>query len=166
MVLGLLRKDDTKVSVATGCLMPAVVVGCFAGLYFMRAHDWAPVAAGALCAIFFWVLSRSTKRPYLFLSAASLLAGLLSLQFPWPNEQRCLLTAAGVGLTVTLQGAWIIVRYLQGHRPAELSEPVASSSQSSDRGFLRFAHWIAGTIGYIQISSPELEQRKRSKFPS
>ena len=161
MVLGMLRKDDTKVSVMTGCLLPVGLCGCFGVLYFMRAHEWVPVATGALFAMFFWIHSKATKRPYLLLSVGSLLAGLLSLQFPWPNDQRCLLTAAGVGLTVTLQGAWIILRYLQGHRPTESSEPVASSSKSSDREIMRLVHLAFGpssTSKYaLRSSSREFE---------
>jgi len=166
MILSLLRKDDTKVSVVTGCLWPAWVGGCVAGLFFMRTHDWVPVAAGALFAIFFWLHSKSTNRPYLFLSVGSLLAGLLSLQFPWPNEQRCLLTLVGVGLTATLQGAGIIVRYLQGQRLAEFSEPVASSSKSSDKGIQRFFQGLFGTIEPVQIYSPEFERRIRARYQS
>jgi len=166
IILSMLRKDDTKVSVVTGCLLPFVVGGCVAGLFFMRSRDWAPVAAGALCAMFFWVHSMSTKRPYLFLSVGSLLAGLLSLQFPWPNEQRLLLALVGVGLTWTLQGTWIILRYLQGHRPTEPVEQEKWPNESFDRGLLRFIHWIFGTIGHVQIFSPELEHRIRTRYQS
>jgi hypothetical protein len=166
IILSMLRKDDIKVSVVTGCLLPFGLGGCLAGLFFMRAHDWAPVAAGALFAMFFWVHSKSTKRPYLFLSAGSLLAGLLSLQFPWPNEQRLLLALVGVGLTATLQGAWIIVRYLQGHRPAEFSEPVASPNKSLDKDTLRFLTGLFGTIEPVQICIPEFEQRIRTRYQS
>jgi hypothetical protein len=71
--------------------MGLAVGGCLAGIFFMRAYDWASVAVGALFATFFWAHSKSAGRSYMFLSAGSLLAGVLSLQVPWPNEQRCLL---------------------------------------------------------------------------
>jgi hypothetical protein len=122
------------------------------------------VAVAVLFALFFWVHSKSTGRSYLFLSTGCLLAGLLSLNVPWPNGQRCLLTLVGVGLTETLQGVWIVVRYLQGARPAEFSEPAASSNKSSDREQLRFIHLIFGTIGHVQVFSPELEQRIRTRY--
>jgi hypothetical protein len=166
LVLGLIRKDDTKVRVVSGCLWPVVVGGCVAGLFFMRAHDWVPLETGALFAIFFWARSKSTKRPYLFSSVGSLLAGVLSLEVPWPIEQRCLLTFVGVGLAVSLQGALIILRYLQGDRPAEFSEPAASSNKSSDIEMVRFMHLIFGTIDHVQIFSPELEQRVRARYQS
>jgi len=166
LVLGLLRKDDTKVRVVSGCLLPVVVGGCVAGLFFMRAHDWVPVAFGALFAIFFWAHSKSTKRPYLFSSVGSLLAGVLSLQVPWSIEQRCLLTLVGVGLAMSLQGAWVIVRYLQGHPPAEVFEPTGPSSKSSDRNLVRIIHWILGTVEHIQIFFPEFEQRIRTRYQS
>jgi hypothetical protein len=150
----------------SGCLMGLALLGFLAGLFFMRAHYWAPVAVGALLATFFWARSKSTKRSYLFLSAGSLLAGLLSLEVSWPNEQRCLLTLMGVGVTMSLQGAWIIVRYLQGHRPAELTEPAASSKESLDKRTLSFLRLIFGTIGHVQIFSPDIEQRIRTRYQS
>jgi hypothetical protein len=101
-----------------------------------------------------------------FLSAGSLLAGVLSLHFPWPNEQRCLLTLVGVGVTATLQGAWIIVRYLQGYRTAEFSEPAGSPNKSSDRATIRFAHLVFGKIEHVQIYSHELEERIRTRYQS
>ena len=166
IILNLLRKDNTNVSLVSGCLLPPLFVGCFVGLFFLRAHDWMPIAAGVLFAIFFWVLSKSTKRPYLFLSVGSLLAGVLSLQFPWPNEQRCLLTLVGVGLTATLQGIWIIILYLQGDRPAEFSEAADAPKKSFIKEDLRFLDFITGTIGHVQIISPELEQRIRLRYRS
>lgn len=164
MVPNLLRKDDTKVRVVPGCLLLPLFCVCFAGLFFLRAHDWTPIAAGVLFAVFFWVLSKSDKRPYLFLSAGSLLGGVLSLQFPWPNEQRCLLTLVGVGLVATLQGIWIIVRYLQGYRSAEFSEPVEVPKKFPNREFLRLIHLIFGRIVHIQLFSPELVQRIQKRY--
>jgi len=164
MVLELVRKDDTKVPVVFGCLWPIVFGGCVTGLFFIRAIYLVPVAFGAVFAIFFWAQSKSKKIPYLFLSAGSLLAGALSLQAPWPNEQRCLLTLVGVGLTATLQGAWVIVRYLQGHCPAELLEPPSPPRKQSDRAFARIAHLICGRVESVQISNPELVQNIRTKY--
>ena len=150
----------------SGCLTGLALMGCLTGMYFLRTQPWAPVALGAVFATFFWTRSKSTGRSYMFLSAGSLLAGLLSLQFPWPNEQRCLLTLVGVGVTMSLQGLWIILRYLQGERPAEFAEPAAPAAKSSDREALRFIHLIFGTIEHIQIFSPELEQRIRARYQS
>jgi hypothetical protein len=166
LILATLDFFPKEENTGSGCLMWAALSSCLAGLYFMRAQDWAPVVAGVLFAIYFWAHSKPTGRPYQFMSAGSLLAGVLSLRFPWPNEQRCLLTLVGVGATAILQGAWIIIRYLQGDRPAEFLCPDDSANKSSDRGLLRFLHLIIGPIEHVQVFSPELESRIRARFQS
>lgn len=150
----------------SGGLMGFILSLSLAGLFFMRTQDWAPVAAGAIFAIFFRAYSKSTKRPYLFLSAGSLFAGVFSLQFPWPNEQRCLVTLVGVGITASLQGLWIILSYYLGDRPAEFTEPVNSTNNFPDREMIRLIHLIFGSIGHMQIFSHDLEQRIRRRYQS
>jgi hypothetical protein len=70
----------------------------------------------------------------------------------------------GVGATMSLQGAWMIVLYLQGHLPAEFSESAAEAAKSSDREILRFAQLIVGRVEYVQVFSPEFEQRLRTRY--
>ena len=156
-------REEKSVS---GFLTGLVLSGCLAGIFFVRAYDWAPAAVAVLFAVFYWAQSKATGRPYLFLSAGSLLSGVISLQFPWPNEQRCLLTIVGVGVTTSLQGLWIILRYLQGDRPAYLLEPAKTPSKSSGRELMHIFNWIFGKIDYTQIISPEYEQRIRSRYQS
>jgi hypothetical protein len=139
---------------------------CLIPLYFLRAQIWVPVAGATLFAIYFWRHLKSTGRSYPFMSAGCLLAGVLSLQVPWPNEQRCLLTLVGVGATASLQGLWIIFRYLQGHRPVNLLEPAEPSSKSSDKQLISFMHLVFGKIEHIQLHSPALEQRIRTRYQS
>ncbi len=164
MIPNLLRKDDTKVRVVSSCLLLPLVIICYVGLFFLRAHDWMPIASGVLFAVFFGVLSKSDKRPYWFLAAGSLLGGVLSLQFPWPNEQRCLLPLLGVGLAAILQGIWIIIRYPQGYWPIEPEEQAKWPDESFERRLLRVIHWILGTVENVQVTSPELEQRIRIRY--
>ena len=161
--LGLFRKDKTK---GVGQMLWFALCICFIPVYYQRAHDWAPVATGTLLAAFFWVYFKSAGRSYLFIPSCALLAGVFSLQVPWPNGQRCMLTFVYTGLAVTIQGAWTILRYLQGDRPPELSEPASAPNKSSDREMVRFIHLIFGTIGHIQIFSHELEQRIRKRYQS
>jgi hypothetical protein len=162
ITLDLFRKDEPD---ATVLLWYALCL-CLIPVFYLRAHDWAPVVLGVLFAAYFLARSKATGRPYRFMLVGSLIAGVLSLKSPWPNEQLCLLTLVGVGLTATLQGAWIILRYLQGDRPAEILEPNGSSSKSSDRALLRIIHAIFGTIEHVQIYSPEVEQRIRTRYQS
>lgn len=162
MIVGFLRKDEPLSRAQFRwlalwlCLMP---------VFFLRTHIWAPVAAGALFAVFDWANLRATGRPYPLLPIGALLAGVLSLLVPWPNEQRFLLTFVGVGIVACLQGAWVILRHLQGHPLAETAElPLFAKGPNDDRWLVRAIHWIVGPIGHVQISSPELEQRIRTKF--
>jgi hypothetical protein len=161
--MDLFRKPETQS--AAGCLLWAALVGCLAALYPMRTQDWAPVAAGALFGAYFWAYAKSAGRSYPLLTIGAVLAGVVALLVPWPNEQRSMLALVGVGLTAALQGAWSIVRYLQGRRPAKPVD-AAGSSRESDRGLLRLVHWIVGSIGHVQICSPELERRIRTRYQS
>jgi hypothetical protein len=163
LTLDLFRKPETQS--AAGCLLWAALVGCLAALYPMRTQDWAPVAAGALFGAYFWAYAKSAGRSYPLLTIGAVLAGVVALLVPWPNEQRSMLALVGVGLTAALQGAWSIVRYLQGRRPAKPVD-AAGSSRESDRGLLRLVHWIVGSIGHVQICSPELERRIRTRYQS
>jgi hypothetical protein len=113
---------------------------------------------------YFWLRFKSTGRPYLFMLSGALLAGVLPLNIPWPNEQRCLLTLVGVGLTAILQGAWIIIRYLQGDRPAELVDPAKMPNAPLDGGLTRFIYRTFGTVEHVQILSSELEMRIRKRY--
>jgi hypothetical protein len=162
-VLSLFRKEQPS---GSGQLLWFVLCLCLIPLYFLRAQVWVPVVGGALFATYFWMHLESTGRSYPFMSVGCLLAGVLPLEVPWPNEQRCLLTLVGVGLTATLQGAWIIVCYLQGHRPPEQPEPGASSKEAVDKRTLRLLCLVFGTVGHVQIFSPAIERRIRMRYQS
>lgn len=161
--IGLFRKDESK---GTGQMIWLAFCLFLTPVYYMRTHDWAPVATGVLLAAFFWVISKTTGRTYPFILLGSLLSGVLSLHFPWPNGQRCLLTFVFTGFAVSLQGIWIILRYLQGDRSVLPVAPIGTSDKSSGRESLRFVHLIFGTVEHVQISSPDLEQKFRTRYQS
>jgi hypothetical protein len=163
MVSSLFRKDEAS---GMSQLLWFATCLCLAAPYYMRTHDWAPVATGALLAVYLWAHFKLTGRSYPFVSACALVAGFLSLQVPWPNSQRCLLTLVGVGVTVSLQGAWLMVRNLQGHQPAQSLQPAEAPNESADRVFLHVLHWTFGAIEHVQICSPELEQRIQRRYQS
>jgi hypothetical protein len=161
--VGLFRKDENNG--ASQILWFAFCL-CLAPVYYQRTHDWAPVVTGALLAVLFWANMKVSGRSYPFIPLGALLSGVLTLHFPWPNGQRCLLTFVFTGFVISLQGIWIVLRYLQGDQSILPAEPIYSSGKSSDREFLRLLHWIFGTIGHIQVFSPELEQRIRRRYQS
>ena len=157
------RKDESK---GAGQMLWFAFCICLLPIYFLRAHDWAPIATGALLAALFWAMSKSTGRSYPFLPACALLAGILSLRVPWPNGQRCMLTFVGVGLAMSLQGIWIIIRYLQGDRSAIHSISSDAPQKTQLKADMQFLDLVTGTIGHVQIISPELEQRIRLRYQS
>lgn len=162
MIVGFLRKDEPS---DRAQLRWFALCLCLIPVFFLRTHDWAPVVVGVLFAVYDRANLKATGRSYPFLPIGALFAGVLPLLVPWPNEQRVLLTFAGIGITASLQGAWVVLRYLQGHPLVEAPElPLFSKGSNDDRWLLRITHWITGPIGHVQITSPELEQRIRTKF--
>lgn len=161
MTLGLFRRERKHDS---GQLLWFALWLTLVPMYFLRAHDWVPIAVGTLLAIYFWAHFKSTGRSYPFVSVGALLSGVASVRLPWPNGQRCLVTFVGAGLVVSIQGIWIIARYLQGDRTADLFGKVAYASQISDRATLNVTHWIFGNIQHIQIFFPDLEQRIQKRY--
>jgi hypothetical protein len=101
-----------------GDLLGLALSGCFVVLYPMRNHVWAPWATGVLCGAYFWAYYRRNGQSYSTLPAGCVVAVVIAVQLAWPNEQRCLLVFVGAGLTVSIQAAWNIYRYLEGKRTA------------------------------------------------
>jgi hypothetical protein len=164
----LFRKDQAPST--TGCLAWALLLLCLSALYPLRTRGWAPVAAGVLFGAYFWASAKAAGRSYPILPAGCVLAGVSTLRAPWPNEQRCLLALVGVGVAVSLQGAWFIVQYVQGRGrgrgPAQPLTPAGSPRESFDRSFLHLIHWIFGAIGHVKITDPAFERRIRFRYQS
>jgi hypothetical protein len=161
--LALFRKDESK---GAGQMLWFAFCLCFIPVYYQHTHDWAPVATGLLLAVFFWAHMKSTGRSSPFIPACALLTGILSLRVPWPNGQRCMLTFVGTGLAVSLQGLWIIIRYLQGDRSAIYSISSDAPQKTQLKADMQFLDLVTGSIGHVQIISPELEQRIRLRYQS
>jgi hypothetical protein len=163
LLAGFRKKDKTS---ETAELLWIVACLFLAPVYYFRTHEWAPIATGAIFALYFLFLSKFSGRSYPFVSAGCLLAGILSLQVPWPNSQRCILTLVGFGVTMTLQGAWILVRFLQGHAPQSTPNSNEPEASSGEMGLERFLLCIFGSFERIQICSPEFERRIRERYQS
>ena len=164
--LNLLREDNPRVSLVSGCVTPLVFVACLAGLTLARTQVWAPIATGVLFAGFLCTQSRLLWQSRAFLAGGTLLASFSSFLLPWPNEQRCIVCFAGAGLVLTVQGVRTIIRFLQGHQPPQVLEPEDPFSESENRMLLRIIRFIFGKICIIQVNSPELEERIRMRYQS
>jgi hypothetical protein len=137
-----------------GCLLGIYLCLCLIPLLFFSQHIWAAPVAGAVTGAWFWALGRSRRRSWPIAVMGCLVAGAAALQIPWPNEQRLLLVLVCFGLAGALQGAWKIVGYLQGQRP----EPAPQEGGSG------LAWLLFGRIEHVQITSPALEQRIRTRY--
>lgn len=91
---------------------------------WQRGSIWAAPVASLGVAQFIWVRSKSEQSSYPLAVAGWVWAGLYPLTLPWPNEQRFYLALVLGGAATALQGAWEVVRYLRGHKPQWMQEPV------------------------------------------
>jgi hypothetical protein len=156
----LFRKD--KGNANPGCLLLFGVFIGFGVVYYSRLHSWTPLATGALFALYIWLHLKATGRSYPFMVAACLVSAGLSLQVPWPNDQRCLLTIVGVGVGAILQGASLLTRHLQGH-----SIPYPETAPGyPGRGAVRVGILSFGEVRHYQVWSPEFQDRIRARYQS
>jgi hypothetical protein len=150
--------EEGKMS-GSGCVCGLLA----AALYPMRGEIWMPPSIGLLAALCYRRFARSGAAGGRILAAGSILSGIAALKVPWPNEQRCLLVLVGVGISVSLEGAWNILRYLQGWRPEPPAKP---AEHSPDRAMTRLLHLILGHVDHVQVCSPEFEQKIRARYES
>jgi hypothetical protein len=151
------EKQDTS-----GCLPWLAFCLCWAPLYYFRQQHWAPLAAGMATAGYLVALGRSRRRSWPIAVAGCLLVGVAARRVPWPNEERLLLVFVCFGLSVALQGVWEIVRHLQGQRPEP--GPAPQPKASGERVFLQFVHLIFGRLEFVQVASPSVDLRLRTRY--
>lgn len=146
----------------TGCLLFISTPICVAILLPFFGYTVAPILLGAVFAAHSAVFDAAAEQKRPFLWAGYLASAVFPLWFHWPNQQRCMLVLAGVGVVTALQGAWFFVRYLQKKQP--LNPPKVVWSEGEDRALIRSIHWMFGRIEHTQILSTDLNQRIQERY--
>jgi hypothetical protein len=111
-VLSWLCKDSTFAKEIFSLFAVGV---CFAVLGILHKQNLAPIVIGSLSAIYFIGERNAYKCSYPWVAFGCFLSGAFTQLIPWPSMMRIFLVLFGVGISATLQGAWIIFRNLPWH---------------------------------------------------
>jgi hypothetical protein len=151
IVLHLLCKDPT---IAKETFSLFAVGGCLGILGFLHKQNLAPIVIGSISAVYFLGERNAYKRSYPWVALGCFLSGALAQSVPWPTEMRIVLMLFGVGISATLQGAWIVFCNLSGHQ-------LVSSSETDHAGKLQ----MPDTLEEMQTRESDISwDRIRSWF--
>jgi hypothetical protein len=130
--------------------------------YFLSTHVWGAPILALLIGVHFRLDARAAKRPNPMPMLACMFLGVMSLNSPLSNLQRCQYLIVGIGIVFALRSAILGTRPTPERRSVSPPKP----DVTLPGGVVRFIKWCFGKIEYVQVSSPRMEDRVRKKYGS